>query len=82
MFAVDDFWNMGKSGRITMLAQLSPIAGKSPSREAPPSGQRVQNAGLPERKEKENSIICGWEELGSTERILYRRVVVRRDLVE
>ena len=73
---------MAKSGRITMLAQLSPIAGKSPSREAPPSGRREQNAGLPERKEKENSMICEWEELGSTERILYRRVVARRDLVE
>ena len=32
-----------------------------------PSGQRERNAGLLEKQEKENSIICGWEDLCRTE---------------
>ena len=42
---------------FTVLAQLSPIAGNSPSREVTPSGRGERSDGLPERPEK--SVLCG-----------------------
>ena len=41
LFTADDdgFWNIGRRGVFTMLAQLSSIVGDSPSREETPSGR-------------------------------------------
>ena len=43
---------MGRRSMLTVLAQLSPIAGNSPSREVTPSGRGERNDSLPERPEK------------------------------
>ena len=61
----DGFWNMGRRGVFTMLAQLSPIAGDSPSRETPVLERCERKAGLPEKPKRAGD--CGWEDLGSME---------------
>ena len=48
----DGSLNMGKRSVFTMLAQLSPIAGNSRSREVTPWGSGEQKVGQPERSEK------------------------------
>ena len=53
----DGDYNMGERSMFTMLAQLSPIAGNSPSSEVRPSGRGERNDRLPERPEK--SVRCG-----------------------
>ena len=66
LFTTDDdgFWNIGRRGVFTMLAQLTPIVGDSPSREAmPPSGRGERKVGLPERAEK--SVLCERNDLVS-----------------
>ena len=66
LFTADDdgFRNIGKRGVFTMLAQLTPIAGDSPSREAtPPPGRGERKAGLLERAEK--SVLCERDDLVS-----------------
>ena len=47
---------MGSIGLFTMLAQLSPIAGNSPSRGVPPSERGEREAGLPEKPKKSVSV--------------------------
>ena len=60
--AGDGFWNMGKSGVFTMLAQRSPMARESSSS----LGEQEQRLGLPERPEKsvgglqlDGYVLCG-----------------------
>ena len=58
LFTADDdgFWNIGRRGVFTMLAQLTPIA-----REATPSERGERKAGLLERAEK--SGLCERDDL-------------------
>ena len=66
---------------FTMLAQLSPIVGDRPSREAtPPSGRGERKAGLPERKDKAGALWAGRPSLDG--HIQRRRVIELRDLAE
>ena len=63
LFTADDdgFWNIGRRGVFTMLAQLSLIAGDRPSREATsPSRREERKAGL------EKIVLCGRDDLVST----------------
>ena len=61
----DGFWNMGRGGVITMLAQLLTIEGDSSPSEAPLSEHGARRAGLAERPEK--SVLSGRKDLGSRE---------------
>ena len=77
----DGFCSIGRRRMFTMLAQLSPIAGDRPSREAtPPSGRGERKAGLPERKDKVGALWAGRPSLDG--HIQRRRVIELRDLAE
>ena len=82
LFTADDdgFWNIGRRGVFTMLAQLSSIVGDSPSREETPSGRGERKAGLPERAGKVGASWAGRPSLdGHVQR---RRVIALRDLAK
>jgi len=65
LLALDNFWNIGKSGVLNMLAQLSPTTGESPSR-SPGAGPRSEReermALLAERPKK--SVLWGRDDMG------------------
>ena len=56
---------MGRSRVFTTLAQLSPMAGDSPSRVTPVIGRGERKAGLPEGPKK--PVLYGRDDLDSTD---------------
>ena len=77
----DNFCSIGRRRMFTMLAQLLPIAGDRPSREAtPPSGRGERKAGLPERKDKVGALWAGRPSLDG--HIQRKRAIALRNLAE